>query len=49
MVQADGLNQAATSRSLSLETNMEVIKTAIHRLAARGWLKKGVNPVDSPC
>ncbi len=35
--------------ALSLETNMEVIKTAIHRLAARGWLQKGVNPVDSPC
>ncbi len=27
----------------------EVTKTAIHRLAARGWLQKGVNPIDSPC
>ncbi len=35
--------------ALSLETIMEVIKIAIHRMAARGWLQKGVNPVDSPC
>ncbi len=34
------LDQAATSSSLS-ETNTEVIKTAILRLAARGWLQKG--------
>ncbi len=25
---------------------MEVTKTAIHRLAARGWLQKGVSPID---
>ncbi len=41
-------DQAATSRSLSHETNTEVTKTAIHRLTARGWLQKGVNPIDSP-
>ncbi len=29
----------------SLETNTEVTKTAIHRLAARGWLQKGVSPI----
>ncbi len=33
----------------SSETNTEVTKTAIHRLAARGWLQKGVSPIDSPC
>ncbi len=38
------LYQAATSRS-SRETITEVTKTAIHRLAARGWLQKGINPM----
>ncbi len=33
----------------SRETNTEVTKTAIHRLAAGGWLQKEVGPVDSPC
>ncbi len=35
--------------ALSLEANTEVTKTAIHRLAAGGWLQKRVNPIDSPC
>ncbi len=35
--------------ALSCETNTEVTKTAIHGLAAGGWLQKGVNPIDSPC
>ncbi len=35
--------------ALSREANKEVTKTAIHRLAAGGWLQKGVNPIDSPC
>ncbi len=29
--------------ALSLETNTEVTKTAIHRLAAGGWLQKGAH------
>ncbi len=33
----------------SRETNTEVTKTAIHRLAARGWLQKEVSPIDLPC
>ncbi len=37
------LIKAATS------TKKEVTKTAVHRLAARGWLQKGVSTVDSPC
>ncbi len=36
-------------RAPSRETNTEVTKTAINRLAARGWLQKWVNPIDSPC
>ncbi len=35
--------------ALSREANTEVTKTAIHRLAAGGWLQKGVNSIDSPC
>ncbi len=37
------------SRALSREANTEVTKTAIHRLAAGGWLQKGVNPIDLKC
>ncbi len=39
----------ALSRALSREANTEVTKTAIHRLAAGGWLQKGVNPIDLKC
>ncbi len=42
-------NQAATSRAPSRETKTEVTKTAIHRLATRGGLQKGVNPIDFAC
>ncbi len=32
--------------ALSHEANTEVTKTAIHQLAAGGWLQKGVNPTE---
>ncbi len=41
------LNQALTSRSLSWK-NMDVTETVIRRLAARGGLQKGVNPIEPP-
>ncbi len=35
--------------ALSREANTEVTKTAIHQLAAGGWLQKGVNPTEKTC
>ncbi len=34
--------------ALSRETNTDVTKTAVHRLATRGGLKKGVDPIEPP-
>ncbi len=41
------LHQAAIL-PLSRETNTDVTKTVIHRLATRGGLQKGVSPIDPP-
>ncbi len=32
--------------ALSREANSDVTNTAFHRLAAEGWLQKGVSPID---